>query len=426
MDLWIASAVFVAAYILIATESVHRVAAALGGAGVILGLGILTTEDAFFSRETGVDWDVIFLLLGMMILVAFFKQTGVFDYIAVRIAKRAQGRPFPILVMLILFTAVASALLDNVTTVLLIAPITLSICRQIGAPAIPFLIAEALASNIGGTATLVGDPPNIIIAARADLTFNDFLVHLAPLVAVLIVAFIALSRVLFRSALKAEPAELAELMRIDERALITDKKLLVQSSIALTLIVIGFVLQRVTHIDPAVVALIGSGLLLFIAPQNLGHALQEVEWETLAFFAGLFILVGALVHVGALEKVAQRLVPLTQQSQGLALVIILVASALISAIVDNIPYVTAMSPVVSELIAATPALAVSNAMWWSLALGADLGGNATAVGASANVVVVGIARKAGLHISFAQWLKYGVPTTILTVGLSIPYLLLRY
>lgn len=191
MDLmgWIAVATFVAAYILIATESVHRVSAALGGPGVILGLGILSTEDAFFSKETGVDWNVLFLLLGMMILVAFFKQTGIFEFIAIKIAKRAKGRPFPILAMLIVFTAVASALLDNVTTVLLVAPVTLSICRLIGAPAVPFLIAEALASNIGGTATLVGDPPNIIIAARAGLTFNDFLVHLAPLVAILLVVF---------------------------------------------------------------------------------------------------------------------------------------------------------------------------------------------------------------------------------------------
>lgn len=426
MALWIAVAVFTAAYILIATESVHRVSAALGGAGVILGLGILTTEDAFFSKETGIDWNVIFLLLGMMILVAFFKQTGVFDYIAIRIAKRAQGRPFPIMAMLILFTAVASALLDNVTTILLIAPITLSICRQIGAPPVPFLIAEALASNIGGTATLVGDPPNIIIAARAGLTFNDFLVHLAPLVAILVIVFIGLARWLFRSALVHDGRDLTELMQIDEKALITDRKLLTQSSIALVVIVIGFVLQRITHIEPSVVALIGSGALLFIAPQNLGHALQEVEWETLAFFCGLFILVGALVHVGALKRVAAWLIPLTKESHGLALVVILLASALISAVVDNIPYVTAMTPVVSELIAATPALAASNAMWWSLALGADLGGNATAIGASANVVIVGIARKAGLHISFAQWLKYGIPTTIVTVGLCVPYLLLRY
>lgn len=423
---WIAIATFVAAYILIATESVHRVSAALGGAGVILGLGILSTEDAFFSKETGVDWNVLFLLLGMMILVAFFKQTGIFEYIAIKIAKRAQGKPFPIMAMLIVFTAVASALLDNVTTVLLVAPVTLSICRLIGAPAIPFLIAEALASNIGGTATLVGDPPNIIIAARAGLTFNDFLVHLAPLVAVLVIVFIGLARILFRSALKPTDANIDELMALDEGALITDRKLLTQSTIALVLIVAGFVLQRVTGIEPSVVALIGAGALLFIAPQNLGHALQEVEWETLAFFGGLFILVGSLVHVGALEKLAQWLVPYTEKSHGLALIIILIASAIISAIVDNIPYVTAMSPVISELVAATPALAASNAIWWSLALGADLGGNATAIGASANVVVVGIARKQGLHISFAQWLKYGIPTTVVTVGLCVPYMLIRY
>lgn len=249
---------------------------------------------------------------------------------------------------------------------------------------------------------------------------------MAPLVAILLVVFIALARILFRSALQPTDANIDELMAVDEGSLIHDRKLLVQSTVALTVIVVGFVMQRTTGIEPSVVALIGAGTLLFIAPQNLGHALQEVEWETLAFFAGLFILVGSLVHVGALEKLATWLVPLTEKSHGMALIIILLASALISAIVDNIPYVTAMSPVVAELVAATPALAASNAIWWSLALGADLGGNATAIGASANVVVVGIARKQGLHISFAQWLKYGIPTTVVTVGICIPYMLLRY
>ncbi|MDD2857859.1 MAG: ArsB/NhaD family transporter, partial [Candidatus Nanopelagicales bacterium] len=403
-----------------------RVAAALGGAALILALGIVKSEDAFYSRETGIDWDVIFLLLGMMLVVGVIRRTGVFEYLAIRAAKIAKGRPYRVLVLLILVTALASALLDNVTTILLVAPVTLLVCDRLGLRPIPFLIAEALASNIGGTATLVGDPPNIIIASRADLSFIDFLVHLAPIVLVILAAFLVLSRFMFRNSLQGDPSRTTALMALDEREAITDSRLLVRSGIVLGAILLGFLLQRQTGIAPSVVALVGAGIMLLISALKPRELLVDVEWETLLFFMGLFILVGALVHVGALELLAGQLGNLTGGATGPTLMVMLVGSAVVSAIVDNIPYVTAMTPVVSSLIDTHPDLGANGGLWWALALGADLGGNATIIGASANVVVVGIAVRNGLHISFANWLTFGIPTAALSLAICIPYVLLRY
>ncbi|MEZ5116052.1 MAG: ArsB/NhaD family transporter [Candidatus Nanopelagicales bacterium] len=423
---WIAVAVFVGAYILIATERVHRVAAALGGAAIVLGLGIVGSEEAFYSHETGIDWDVIFLLLGMMLVVGVVKRTGLFEYMAIRAAKTARGKPFRVMVLLILVTAVASAILDNVTTVLLVAPVTLLVCDRLALNPVPFLIAEALASNIGGAATLVGDPPNIIIASRADLAFNDFLIHMLPIVAVILAAFILMSRFLFRKALVGDPSRAEDLMALDEREAIKDRTLLIRSLVVLAAILVGFVLQRQTGVSPAVVALVGAGVLVLLSPARPVDLLADVEWETLVFFMGLFVLVGALVHVGALEKLSEQIASLTGAQLVPTLMVILIASAVLSAIVDNIPYVTAMSPVVASLIATNPELGQDGALWWALALGADLGGNATAVGASANVVIVGIALRYGHKITFAGWLKYGVPTAVMSIALCVPYILLRY
>lgn len=423
---WITVAVFVAVYVLIATERVHRVAAALGGAAVVLGLGIVTSQEAFYSAETGVDWDVIFLLLGMMMVVGVLRRTGVFEYLAIRAAKLAGGRPYRVLVLLVLVTAAASALLDNVTTVLLVAPVTLLVCDRLGLPPVPFLIAEALASNIGGAATLVGDPPNIIIASRADLSFTDFLVHMLPIVVVVLVAFLLLARVLFRGSLRAEGGDPASLMALDEREAITDPTLLLRGSVVLAAILVGFLAQRQTGVAPSVVAMVGAGVLLLLSPLHPRDLIADVEWETLLFFMGLFILVGALVHVGALELLAEQLAGVTGGAVGPTLVVVLVGSAVVSAVVDNIPYVTAMTPVVESLIEGNPALGQDGALWWALALGADLGGNATLIGASANVVVVGIAARNGLHISFTGWLRYGVPTAVVSIAICVPYVLLRY
>ncbi|MCB9430123.1 MAG: ArsB/NhaD family transporter [Actinobacteria bacterium] len=423
---WVAVAIFVGAYVLIATERVHRVAASLGGAAIILGLGVTSSQDAFYSSETGVDWDVIFLLLGMMLVVGVLKRTGVFEYMAIRAAKLAGGRPYRVMVLLVLVTAGASALLDNVTTVLLVVPVTLLVCERLGLHPLPFLMAEALASNIGGAATLVGDPPNIIIASRADLTFTDFLIHMLPVVLVVLAAFLVLIRVMFRKSLAKPVTGVDALMALDEREAIKDPRLLLRSGIVLGAILIGFLLQRQTGISPSVVALVGAGIMILISPARPGELVEDVEWETLLFFIGLFILVGALVEVGALEQLAQFMANATDSQVVPTLMVVLIGSAVVSAIVDNIPYVTAMTPVVESLIASNPALGHDGALWWALALGADFGGNATLVGASANVVVVGIAARNGLHISFWTWMKYGVPTAAMSIAIAIPYVLLRY
>ncbi|HSO04508.1 MAG TPA: SLC13 family permease, partial [Candidatus Limnocylindrales bacterium] len=337
---WVAVAIFVGVYVLVATERVHRVAAALGGAGLVLALGIVDSEEAFYSPETGIDWDVIFLLLGMMLVVGVLRRTGAFEYLAIHSAKLAGGRPRKLLVLLVLVTAGASALLDNVTTVLLIAPLTISVCRQLGIPPVPFLLAEAFASNIGGAATLVGDPPNIIIASRADLTFTDFLVHMAPVIIVVLAAFVGLALWMFRADLRARPEHAEALAAMDEESAITDRRMLAASVIVLVAIVIGFLTQRQTGLTPSVVALLGAGVLILLSPLRVSELLKEVEWETLAFFMGLFVLVGALVRVGALEELAARIADLNGAALAPTLMVVLGGSAVASAIVDNIPFVT--------------------------------------------------------------------------------------
>jgi Na+/H+ antiporter NhaD/arsenite permease-like protein len=423
---WLAVAIFAVAYALIATEKIHRVAAALGGAVLMLLVGATDAEHAFFSEEAGIDWNVIFLLLGMMLIVAVLKRTGAFEYLAIWAVKRAKGRPFRVMVILVLVTAVASALLDNVTTVLLIAPVTFLVCDRLKVPVVPFLIAEALASNIGGTATLVGDPPNIIIASRGGLTYNDFLVHLAPLVVVLLVVFVGLCRILFRSAFRYDPARTAEIMTLRERDAIRDPRLLVISIAVLGLVTAAFVLHTVLHLDPAVVAMVGGLGLLALSRLDAESVAKDVEWPTLAFFAGLFIMVGALVNTGAIGSLSTAVADAVEGKLLLATMVLLWGSAVLSAIVDNIPYVATMSPIVAELVNADGNTEQSRVLWWALALGADLGGNATAVGASANVVILGLAERAGKRISFWEFTKYGLIVAGITVAASMPYLWLRY
>jgi Na+/H+ antiporter NhaD/arsenite permease-like protein len=422
----LAIAVFVGAYILIATERVHRVAAALGGAAAMVLLGIVDAQTAFFSEETGVDWNVIFLLLGMMIIVSVLKQTGIFEYLAIWAAKRARGRPFAVMVMLVVITAVASALLDNVTTVLLVAPVTFLVCDRLGVPPVPFLIAEALASNIGGTATLIGDPPNIIIGSRADLSFNDFLVNLGPIVVVLVIVFIGLCRVLFRSAFTYDEQRVAAVMELDEREMVRDKSLLIRSGVVLAAVMVGFLSHAALHIEPSLVALLGAGALVAISGLDPPEFLEEVEWPTLVFFMGLFIMVGALVEVGVIESLGEWVTEAVGDRYFLAASVLLWGSALLSGIVDNIPYVATMTPLVQDLVATGGGAPEANALWWALALGADLGGNATAVGASANVVIIGIAARNGHPISFWEFTRYGLVVAFITVALSWPYLWLRF
>jgi Na+/H+ antiporter NhaD/arsenite permease-like protein len=417
--------IFVGAYVLFATEWVHRTKVALTGAGLMLLLRITDSDAAFFDETTGIEWNVIFLLLGMMIVVSVLRRTGVFEYIAIWCAKRSRGRPYRLMVMLTVLTALASAFLDNVTTVLLFAPVTLLVCERLGLPPVPYLIAEVLASNIGGTATLVGDPPNIIIASRADLSFNDFLVHMAPWSVVLMVIFCLMCRWMFRSAFVYDPERVEAVMALNEREAIKDRSLLVRALIVLAGVVIALALQPVLHYEPSVVALLGAGILVLITDVTTNEALADVEWPTLAFFAGLFIMVGSLVETGVVGQISEAMAEATDGRLGLATMLLLFGSAGLSAVIDNIPYVATMSPVVSDLVAGVGA-DDGQVLWWALAFGAGLGGNATAIGASANVVVLGLAERAGHRIGFWEFTKYGLVVTLVTVGATAPYLWLRY
>jgi Na+/H+ antiporter NhaD/arsenite permease-like protein len=423
---WTAVAVFVVAYVLIATEKIHRVKVALGGAVLMLLIGAIDAEHAFYSAEAGIDWNVLILLLGMMLIVGVLKRTGVFEYVAIWSVKRARGRPFRVMVILVVVTAVASAALDNVTTVLLIAPVTFLVCERLGVPVAPYLIAEAMASNIGGTATLVGDPPNIIISGRSGLSYADFLVHLAPIVIVLMVVFVGLTRVMFRQAFTYDGDRAAGVMALDEREAISDRRLLVISLVVLAAVTAAFVLHAVVHLEPSVVAIVGGLVLLGLSGLEAEDVAQDVEWSTLLFFAGLFIMVGALVNTGVVGELARVAADAAQGRLAWASAGLLWGSAAISGLVDNIPYVATMSPVVAGLVAAGGGGHQVSSLWWSLALGADLGGNATAVGASANVVVLGLAEKAGHKIGFWGFTKYGLLVAAVTIAVTTPYLLLRY
>jgi Na+/H+ antiporter NhaD/arsenite permease-like protein len=422
----VAVSVFVIAYALIATERIHKVKVALGGAAVVLALGIVSSDDVFYSHETGIDWDVIFLLLGTMVMVGVLRQTGGFEYAAIWAAKRARGSPLRVMILLVLITAIASAALPNVTIVLLMAPVTLLVCDRLDISPIPFLIAEVLASNIGGVATLIGDPPNIIIGSRAHLSFNDFLIHLGPVVVIAIAAFVAVLPLLFRGTFGVHADRVAEVMSLNEREAIRDMRLLVQSGIVFVLVFAAFIASSTIHVAPSVIALIGAGALVTISAVEHVHYLASVEWETLLFFAGLFILVGSLVKTGVIADLARLAGDVTGGDPLFATMLILVVSAVLSGLIDNIPYVATMTPVVADLAATVPNPGHVQAMWWALAIGAGFGGNMTAVGASANVVMVGIAGREGYPIGFWQFTRKGVVVTTLTVAVSAPYLWLRY
>ena len=422
----IAVLVFVAAYLLIATEWVHRLLAVLGGAAILFVLGVTDAEHAFYSHDTGIDWDVIFLLLGMMIIVGVLRRTGVFEYVAIWAAKRAKGSPLRVMILLTLITAAASAFLDNVTTVLLIAPVTLLVCERLDVPPVPFLLAEVFASNIGGAATLIGDPPNIIIASRSGLSFNAFLLNLAPIILIELAVFTLLLPRLFRGSFTVNPDRVQEVMGLNEREAITDRRLLIMCGLVLLAVFVGFVGHSAFHLEPAVVALLGAGLLVLISQLQPRDYMPSVEWQTLLFFAGLFILVGSLVKTGVIETLATEVSAMTEGRALLAVMLILVVSAVLSGIIDNIPYVATMSPIVLELTRGIQDPAQAEAVWWALALGADLGGNATAVGASANVVVLGIAMRAGHPISFWEFTRKGLIVTAVTIAVAAPYLWLRY
>jgi anion transporter len=425
MTLSLAIAIFVLAYVLIASEKISRIAIALGGAAAMFVIGATDADKAFYSHETGIDWNVIFLLLGMMIIVGVIHKTGLFEFLAIKAIKKADGNPKKALVFLVVLVALASAVLDNVTTILLAVPMTIIVCKQLNVNPIPFLLSEVFASNIGGASTLVGDPPNIIIASRAGLSFNDFLIHMAPLVIVAMFVITPMLVWMFRKELVNTAEDRARIHEIDELTYLKNPELLKKSLAVLSLVVVGFLAHSAIHTEPSVIALLGAGILIAISGLKPVDYVQDVEWGTLVFFAGLFVMVGALVNVGALQMLSDYLAAQVDGKPELATGVLLVLSAIISGIVDNIPYVATMSPVVADLSTAVPA-EHGDVLWWALAFGADFGGNATIIGASANVVAVGLAAKAGIKISFWQFAKYGIPVTIVSIAIAAPYLFIRY
>ena len=422
----VAVVVFVVAYALIASDRVHQTVVALVGAAVIVALPVISSDDVFYSHDTGIDWDVIFLLLGMMIIVGVLRKTGVFEYTAIWAAKRAHGSPLRIMILLVLVTAVASALLDNVTTVLLVAPVTLLVCDRLAIGAAPFLMAEAFASNIGGTATLIGDPPSIIIGSRAGLSFNDFLLHMTPIVIIITVVFVALLPRLFPGAFDVDPARVADVMSLKEGEAIRDRRLLIKCGIVLALVLTGFIAHSPLHMQPSIVALLGAGILILISGVEQSDYLSGVEWDTLLFFAGLFVMVGALVKTGVVHTLAQSATEVTGGHALFTTMLILGVSFLLSGLVNNVPYAATMAPIVGQLIPSMVGSAYPQVLWWALVLGTDLGGNLTAVGASANVVILGIARRSDNPISFWEFTRKGAVVTAVSIALSAVYLWVRY
>jgi Na+/H+ antiporter NhaD/arsenite permease-like protein len=441
---WTATAIFVLTFAAIVSEKVHKTKAALFGAALMLVLQVVTQEEAFHSPHLGIDHNVVFLLISMMILVNVLARTGLFEWAAIRSAKLAGGRPVRILLFFVALTAIASALLDNVTTVLLVAPVTLLIADELDVDPIPFLLAEAMASNVGGTATLIGDPPNIIIGSRARLDFMDFVVHLAPAVAVMMVALLVALRLFYGRRLHVDEARRQRILAMDERKMIKDPALAVKSVAVLVLTLLGFTLHGALHLEPATVALVGAASLLLIARGNPHKVLAEVEWPTIFFFIGLFIVIGGIVKVGLVGDVSRAIVQATapsRESMTTTATMLLWCSGLLSAVIDNIPYVATMNPLVldmadsvfhggaadaANLPAATLHQPVLMPVWWALALGACLGGNATPIGASANVVVLGILERSGKKVTFGRFMRMGVPVTLTTLAIAQVYLWLRY
>jgi Na+/H+ antiporter NhaD/arsenite permease-like protein len=410
--------IFVGTYALIATERVHKTVAALAGGVLMILLGIVSQEQAFEE----IDFNVIFLLAGMMILAGIVRKTGVFGWLAVRAARLAGGDPYRILVVLSVITAVASAFLDNVTTVVLVGPITLFLAARLGMNPFPFLVSEILASNIGGSATLIGDPPNILIGSAAGLDFTDFLLVMTPLAILLLVVYLVAARWLFRGMLHADPELRASFLDLDERSMITRPALLRQSLTVMGLTLLGFLFHGVLHLEPATIALAGAVALMVVARENPDEILREVEWPTLFFFIGLFMLVAGVIEIGLIDAVAAGIEEVTGGALAATSLLVLWISAILSAIVDNIPYTATMIPVVAQLSEGQP----NDAIWWGLAMGADLGGNATLIGASANVILAGMAEREGHPITFGQFLRFGVPVTIGTTVIATIYLWVRF
>lgn len=411
--------VFFATYALIATERIHKTIAAMAGGIAMVLLGIISQEQAFEH----IDFNVIFLLAGMMILAGIIRKTGVFGWVAVRAARFAGGDAYRILVVMCVITAVASAFLDNVTTVVLVGPITLFLAARLGANPMPFIVAEILASNIGGAATLIGDPPNILIGSAAGIDFATFAANMAPLSAIVLLLFLVAARWLFRSDLTVDPEMRDALLDMDEREMISDPALLRRASIVLGLTLLGFLVHGQLGFEPATVALTGAVALMIVAREDPHEVLRDVEWPTLFFFIGLFMLVAGVIEIGMIEAIATAFADVTGGAIDTGTYLLLWISAVLSGIVDNIPYTATMLPVVSQL---APPQEETHVLWWALAAGADFGGNFTIIGASANVILASMAEREGHPISFGTFFRYAAPVTLGSIVVSTAYMWFRY
>ena len=425
----ISAGLLILAYIFIATEKIPKVTIALLGAGLTIVLGLVsqakTVGDLLNPHYfvNFIDFNVIFLLVSMMIIVNITTRSGVFSYIANELLKLTKGHPILILMMISIFTAVVSAFLDNVTTVILVMPITFAIARKLDLDPVPFLLSEVFASNIGGTATLIGDPPNIIIGSAAGFTFMDFVNNLTGIVIIVLFAAIGFMVIMFRDKLNTTDDKMDEVAEIDNSHTITDKNLMIRSLIVLGLVILGFVTHDVTHIETCVCAMLGASvLLLFEKPTNI---LKDVEWNTIFFFVGLFIIIGGVEASGGIKLMAEWILKVTQGSQEAASMLILWASGIVSGFIDNIPYTATMSPMLVE-IEKTMGVEYTTPLWWCLSLGACLGGNMTIIGAAANVIVSENAAKEGHPIAFVRFMKYGVAVVAMSLLLSSIYVNLKY
>ena len=428
LALVLSSIVLLSVYIALSFELVHRAVIALFGAAIIIIIvvttGVLTPADSFEFATNSIDFNTIGLLLGMMIIVAILAETGIFQYIGIKLSKISKGRLYLLLVLLGTFTAVSSMFIDNVTSVLLMVPVTISVFRILNVSPIPFILAQVLTSNVGGAATLIGDPPNILIGSAANIDFNSFIIHLGPAVAISFAASLILLRLLFRKELKVKPQHLDELMSRHEDVFIAEKKGLMKKSLAvLFAVIVLFVILGGIHVEPSLVALGGAGMLMLITRASPERVFHEVDWTTLIFFAGIFIIIGGAEESGMIDILSKGALGITGGEPWTTFFVVIWLSAIASAFVDNVPFAATMIPVISTLTqnesisAAFGGFAI-NPLWWALALGAGLGGNGTLIGSSAGIIAVGLAEKQGYTITFNRFFKVGFPFMIFTTTIA--------
>ena len=415
----VAVAVFVVVMITIMTEKLHRSLAAITGAMIVLALHVMP----FDAAMEHIDFNTLGVLLGMMLFVSVVKLSGVFEFLAIKCARLAKGDPWKIMLLFVLLTAVLSAFLDNVTTVLLIGPMTLTVCKLLDVNPIPFFMTEILASNIGGTATLIGDPPNIMIGSAAGYSVFDFILYDAPAVAIILVAILGVFYALYGRKMNVDDEHKTRIMELDEHAQIKNRRLLKQSVVMTALVVVGFMAHGALGLESCIIALGAAGIIMLISGESIEEALSNVEWTTLSFFAGLFVIVGALAETGVIGMLANGLIDATGGNVFITMLVLLIGSAVISSFLDNIPFVATMIPI---LLAMESTGMDVTPLWWAVSLGACLGGNGTLIGASANVVLSDISKKHGHEITFAKFFKTGFPIMLLTILIAGVYLVVRF